>query len=150
MSCLLFHDIHVPSKNEKRAQHVKRKRVTVPTLELLGTPIFYKINTNTSRNTTAKQTPCYKLVFKSSFVAQWVKSLVLQLQWLRPLLWHGFCPWPGNFHMLQVWPNNPQDQNQKQKQINEQTKNPNLCAGQRASEYFCSQQTFSHLFTSPV
>ena len=34
---------------------------------------------------------------------QWVKDLVLSLQWLRSLLWHRFDPWPGNFHMLWVW-----------------------------------------------
>ena len=27
---------------------------------------------------------------------------MLSLQWLRSLLWHGFDPWPGNVHMLQV------------------------------------------------
>ena len=41
---------------------------------------------------------------RSSHVAQQVKDLVLSLQWLRSLLWHGFNPWPGNFHMLQVQP----------------------------------------------
>ena len=30
--------------------------------------------------------------------AQWVKDLVLLQLWLE------FDPWPGNFHMLQVWP----------------------------------------------
>ena len=35
----------------------------------------------------------------SSFVAQWVKDAALSLLWLRPLLWQGFDPWPGNFHM---------------------------------------------------
>ena len=32
-------------------------------------------------------------------MAQWVKDLVLSLQQLRSLLWHGFDPWPRNFHM---------------------------------------------------
>ena len=29
----------------------------------------------------------------------------MSLQCLRSLLWHGFSPWPGNFHM-QAWPKN--------------------------------------------
>uniref|UniRef100_A0A8D1VGH1 glutathione transferase n=1 Tax=Sus scrofa TaxID=9823 RepID=A0A8D1VGH1_PIG len=33
-------------------------------------------------------------------VAQRVKDLALSLQWLGLLLWRGFDPWPGNFHML--------------------------------------------------
>ena len=37
-------------------------------------------------------------------VAQQVEDLVLLLLWLRSLLWHGFNPWPGNFHMLQALP----------------------------------------------
>ena len=37
-------------------------------------------------------------------VAQQVKDSVLSLQWLRLLLWHGFDPWPGNFHVPWVWP----------------------------------------------
>ena len=24
--------------------------------------------------------------------------------WLEPLLWHGFDPWPGKFHMPQAGP----------------------------------------------
>ena len=35
---------------------------------------------------------------------EWVKDLVLSLQWLGLLLGHRFNPWPKNFHMLQVWP----------------------------------------------
>ena len=35
-------------------------------------------------------------------MAQQVEDLVLSLQCLRLLLWHGFGPWPGNFCMLQV------------------------------------------------
>ena len=37
-------------------------------------------------------------------MAQWVKDLVLSLQWLGLLLWCGFDPWPRNFHMLEVQP----------------------------------------------
>ena len=40
----------------------------------------------------------------SSLVAQQIKDLVLSLQWLRLLLWRGFDPWPGKFHMLQAQP----------------------------------------------
>ena len=32
-------------------------------------------------------------------LAQWVKDPALSLQWLRLLLWHGFDPWPRNFHV---------------------------------------------------
>ena len=35
----------------------------------------------------------------SSLVVQSAKDLVLLLQQPRLLLWHGFDPWPGNFHM---------------------------------------------------
>ena len=33
-------------------------------------------------------------------MAQGVKDPALSLQQLGPLLWHGFSPWPRNFHML--------------------------------------------------
>lgn len=33
----------------------------------------------------------------SSLVAQWAKDLA-------SLLWYRFHPWPGNFHMVWVWP----------------------------------------------
>ena len=42
--------------------------------------------------------------FKSSLVAQQVKDLALALQQLRSLLWCGFDPWPGNFHMPRARP----------------------------------------------
>ena len=35
--------------------------------------------------------------------AQWVKALALPQLWYRSQLWLRFSPWPGNFHMLQVW-----------------------------------------------
>ena len=38
-----------------------------------------------------------------SSLMQGVKDLVLLLLWHRLQLWHGFDPWPGNFHVLQVW-----------------------------------------------
>ena len=31
--------------------------------------------------------------------SQWVKNPVLSLLWPGSLQWHGFNPWPGNFHM---------------------------------------------------
>ena len=34
---------------------------------------------------------------------QWVKDLVISLQHLGLLLWHGFDPWPRNFHMPWAW-----------------------------------------------
>ena len=37
-------------------------------------------------------------------MAQRVKDLALPQLWGRSLLWFGFDPWPGNFHMLQVQP----------------------------------------------
>ena len=37
-------------------------------------------------------------VCRSSHVVQWVKDLVLSLQWLGLPQWCGFDPWPGNFH----------------------------------------------------
>ena len=35
---------------------------------------------------------------QTSFMELWVKDPALPLQWPR------FDPWPGNFHMLWVWP----------------------------------------------
>ena len=35
-------------------------------------------------------------------MAQWVKDLVLLLQWIGLLLWHVFDSWPGNFHLAQM------------------------------------------------
>ena len=37
-------------------------------------------------------------------VAQWIKDPVLSLLWYRSLLWHGFDPWPGNFHLWWAQP----------------------------------------------
>ena len=37
-------------------------------------------------------------------MAQWVKDLLLPLQWFRLLPWHRFDPWPRNFYMLQAQP----------------------------------------------
>ena len=40
----------------------------------------------------------------SSLLVQQVNNLALSLWWLGSLLWLGFCPWPGNFHMMWIWP----------------------------------------------
>ena len=45
-----------------------------------------------------------KISLRSSLVVQWVKDLALSLQQLGLLLWCRFDPWPGNYHMLWVWP----------------------------------------------
>ena len=39
-------------------------------------------------------------------MAQQVKDLTLTVQWLRSLLWRGLNPWPENFCMMQVQPEN--------------------------------------------
>jgi len=44
-------------------------------------------------------------------VAQWVKDPALSLQWFGLLLWYGFNPWPGKFHMPWV----PPDEKEKGK-----------------------------------
>ena len=41
-----------------------------------------------------------------SLVVQQVKDPMLSLQQLGLLLWHGFNPWPWNFHVLQAQPKN--------------------------------------------
>ena len=47
-----------------------------------------------------------------------VKDPVLSPQWLKSLLWPGFNPWPGNFHMPMAWPKTPQKFEIKLKQFN--------------------------------
>ena len=42
--------------------------------------------------------PALEMDLWSSRVAQWVKDLALSL------LWRGFDPWPGNFHIPWLWP----------------------------------------------
>ena len=43
-----------------------------------------------------------------TYSGQWVKDLVSStLQQPGSLLWHGFDPWPRNFHTLQAWPKKP-------------------------------------------
>ena len=44
-----------------------------------------------------------RVTSRNSLVTQQVKEPVLSLRWLGLLLWHRFDPWPGNFHMLQMW-----------------------------------------------
>ena len=45
----------------------------------------------------------FRSLFWSSPVAARVMDLTLSLQQLGSLLWHGFNPWPRNFHMPWVW-----------------------------------------------
>ena len=44
-------------------------------------------------------------------MVQWIKDLALSLQCLGSLLWLGFNPWSGNFHMLQVGEKTPNHNN---------------------------------------
>ena len=43
-----------------------------------------------------------ELDFGISPVVQNFEALALSLQQLGLLLWHGFNPWPGNFHIAQA------------------------------------------------
>ena len=55
------------------------------------------------------QCPCHKKTYGwSSLVAQWVKDPLVSLLRFWSLPWHGFNPWPGNFHMPWMWPKRPQ------------------------------------------
>ena len=45
---------------------------------------------------------------------QRVKDLVLSLQWLGLLLWHGFNPWPRNFHTPWVRPPQKKDRQKEE------------------------------------
>ena len=60
------------------------------------------------------------LVCWSTLVVRRVNDLV-SLQWLRSLLWHGFDPWPANFHML--WVRHPPQKKNKKTNL---TKYPGL------------------------
>ena len=48
--------------------------------------------------------PLKRRLTQNSVVAQWVKDLVLSLQWLGLLLWLGFSLWPRHFHMAPMQP----------------------------------------------
>ena len=41
-------------------------------------------------------------------MVQWIKDPALSLQLLGSLLWQGFDPQPGDFHMLWEWPQKTQ------------------------------------------
>ena len=41
---------------------------------------------------------------------------VLSLQEFRLLLWRGFIPWPGSFHMLQAWPKQKRKRKKERKE----------------------------------
>ena len=46
-------------------------------------------------------------------MAQGVRDLVLSLQWLESLLWHGFDSWPRNFHIPWVQPKKKRKEKKK-------------------------------------
>ena len=50
-------------------------------------------------------------------MAQQVKDPALSLPWLRLLLWNGFDPWPGTFHMPWVWPKKTKTKTKTKKRI---------------------------------
>ena len=51
-------------------------------------------------------------------MAQWVKDPMLSLQPLRSLLWHGFNPWSGNFHL--AWAQSKKQKMKKEKRQEEE------------------------------
>ena len=55
-------------------------------------------------------------------MTQWVKDPALSLQVLRSLLYHGFDPWPGNFHMPQAQPKKGEKMSVNMKHITELSK----------------------------
>ena len=58
------------------------------------------------KNTKNKQKKPTKNLLSSGVLWQWVKDLVLSLQWLGLLLWHGFDPL-GTLICPKAWPKNP-------------------------------------------
>ena len=46
---------------------------------------------------------------------QWVKDPELSPMWPKLLLWCGFDPRPGNFHMPQVWLKKEKKERKKRK-----------------------------------
>ena len=54
-----------------------------------------------------------KKLLRSSLGARWVEDPVLSLQWLGLLLWCGFHPWPGTFHMPRVQPKKKKKKKEK-------------------------------------
>ena len=71
-----------------------------------------------------------KTLSRSSLVAQQVKDLALSLQQPRSLLWHGFDPWPGNFHTPQA-----RTKKKKKKKITEKS-----CCIEDTALWFPGQQ----------
>ena len=57
-------------------------------------------------------------------MAQQVKDLVLSLQQLGSLLWHGFDPWLGNFHILWEWQKKKKKKKKKEKEKKRKKKGP--------------------------
>ena len=50
-------------------------------------------------------------------MVQWVKHLVLSLQWLELLLWREFDSWLGNFRMACVWLGGKKKRQSKQNSV---------------------------------
>ena len=50
-------------------------------------------------------------------MVQWVKHLVLSLQWLELLLWREFDSWLGNFRMACVWLGEKKKRQSKQNSV---------------------------------
>lgn len=50
--------------------------------------------------TAQKQKAFKNIQYVPAVVQQGVKDLALSVWWLWSLPWHGFGPWPGNFHIL--------------------------------------------------
>ena len=57
-------------------------------------------------------------------VAQWIKDPVLSLLWLGSPLWHGFSPWPLNFHMPWVQPKKKKREKRERSKFNDKRGQP--------------------------
>ena len=58
---------------------------------------------------------------------QWFKDLALSLYQFRLLLWPGFGPWPGNFHMLWAQPKKKKDLTSENGLLNWQRRGNHQC-----------------------
>ena len=56
------------------------------------------------KNPTAMAWVAEELQVRSLASHSGLKDLALSQLWCRSMLRLRFDPWPGNFHMLQVWP----------------------------------------------